>query len=48
MDKIWDNQDFDGMAMEDRMKMVENCGMELRKLIHTYTGLDTHKFKDFL
>jgi hypothetical protein len=48
MDKIWDNQDFDGMAMEDRMKMVENCGMELRKLIHTYTGLDTHKFEDFL
>jgi hypothetical protein len=48
MDKMWDNQDFDGMSMDDRMKMVESCGLELRKLVHIYTGLDTHKFEDFL
>jgi hypothetical protein len=48
MDKMYDNQDFDEMNIEDRMKMAHSCGLELRKLIHTYTGLDTHKFEDFL
>jgi len=48
MDKIFDNQVKDDMDVEDRMKMAESCGLELRKLIHTYTGLDTHKVKDFL
>ena len=48
MDKMWDNQEFDDMDMEERMKMAESCGLELRKLIHTYTGLDTHKFEDFI
>lgn len=48
MDKMYDNQNFDNMATEDRMNMAESCGLELRKLIHTYTGLDTHKYEDFL
>jgi hypothetical protein len=43
MDKIYDNQNFDNMDMEDRIKMVQTAGEELRKLIHTYTGLDLHK-----
>lgn len=48
MDKLWDNQEFDGMKMEDRIDMAVSCGSELRKLIHTYTGLDTHKVEEFL
>jgi hypothetical protein len=32
----------------NEFKMAESCGLELRKLIHTYTGLDTHKLEDFL
>lgn len=48
MDKMFDNQDYDKMAIDDRMNMAESCGHELRKLIHTYTGLDTHKIEDFL
>lgn len=48
MDKIYDNQDYDKMDIENRFKMAESCGLDLRKLIHTYTGLDTHKFEDFL
>jgi hypothetical protein len=48
MDKMYDNQNYDGMDIEDRLKMVETCGNELRKLIHTFTGLDTHKIEDFL
>lgn len=48
MDKLWDNMEFDKMDKEKRMKMATNCGLELRKLIHTFTGLDTHKFEEFL
>jgi hypothetical protein len=48
MDKMYDNQDSDKMNIEDRMKMAVSCGFELRKLIHTYTGLDTHKIEEFL
>jgi hypothetical protein len=48
MDKMYDNQNYDDMDIEDRLKMVETCGNELKKLIHTYTGLDTHKIEDFL
>ena len=48
MDKMYDNQNYDFMQEEDRMKMATNCGKELHKLIHTYTNLDTHKFEDFL
>ena len=48
MDKMWDNQEYDDMNNEDRLKMANSCGMELRKLIHTYTGLDTHKVEDFI
>ena len=43
MDKLFDNQNFDNMSMEDRMKMAQSAGEELRKLIHTYTGLDTYE-----
>ena len=48
MDKMYDNQDYDKMDIEDRIKMSESCGKELRKLIHTYTGLDTHNTEIFL
>jgi len=48
MDKMYDNQEYDKMDIENRFKMAESCGLDLRKLIHTYTGLDTHKFEDFL
>ena len=48
MDKMYDNQEYDGMNIEDRLKMAESCGLNLRKLIHTYTGLDTHKLEEFI
>ena len=48
MDKMWDNQNFDKMQFEYRENMAVQCGFDLRKLIHTYTGLDTHKIEDFL
>jgi len=48
MDKMYDNQSRDDMSIDDRIKMTESCGLALRNLIHTYTGLDTHKFEEFL
>ena len=48
MDKMWDNQDYDKMQFKDRENMAVQCGLDLRKLIHTYTGLDTHKIEEFL
>lgn len=47
-DKMYDNQDYDGMPNDDRVKMAEKCGRELHKLIHTYTGLDIQKVEEFL
>ena len=48
MDKLWDNQEFDNMSMEDRENMALSCGNELRKVIHTYTGIDTHEVEKLL
>ena len=46
MDKMYDNQN--GMSLDERIQMAERCGLDLRNLIHTYTGLDLHKFEEFL
>lgn len=48
MDKLFDNQNYDKMDIENRMKMAESCGNDLRKLIHTYTNIDTHNINEFL
>jgi hypothetical protein len=48
MDKMYDNQDYDKMSLEDRINMTFKCGEDLRKLIFTYTNLDTHKVEEFL
>ena len=48
MDKMYDNQNDNKMNVDDRLKMAEKCGLDLQKLIHTYTNLDTHKIEQFL
>lgn len=48
MDKMYDNQDYDNISLEDRILMANQCGLDLRKLIHTYTGLDTHDVENFI
>ena len=48
MDKMYDNQEYDKMSIEDRINMATRCGLDLRNLIHTYTGLDTHQIEKFL
>ena len=39
-DKIWDLRGKEEIELADACNMAENCGKEIRKLIHTYTGID--------
>ena len=43
MDKIWELQNKENIPMEDRLKMVDKCGKDVRRLVKTYTNIDTHK-----
>lgn len=40
-DKVHDLQTDEGMKLKYGLEMAESLGNEIRKLIHTYTGLDT-------
>lgn len=48
MDKMYEVQERENMDLKDRMKMAEVCGKELKKFIHTYTGLDTYQIEELL
>jgi len=48
MDKLFDNQNYDKMDIENRKKIAFSCGNDLRKLIHTYTNLNTQIINEFL
>lgn len=39
--KVHDLQVAENMALNDALNMVDSLGKDLRKLIKTYTGLDT-------
>lgn len=42
-DKVHDLQVDEKMKLKHGLEMAESLGNELRKMIHTYTGLDTHE-----
>ena len=42
MDKIWELQEDEKIDMEDRVKMVERWGQDVRQLVKTYIDIDTH------
>lgn len=44
MDKIWELQVDEKIDMETREAMAVKCGEDLRKLIKTYTNLDSFDF----
>ena len=44
MDKIYNLQEDENIAMEDRLNMVESAGTDLRMLIKKYTNIDTYDF----
>lgn len=42
MDKIWELQTNEKIPIEERMKMAQKCGEDVRALVKTYTDIDTH------
>lgn len=42
MDKMWDLQEDEDLEIEDRLNMASKAGQEIRRLIKTYTGIDSH------
>lgn len=44
VDKMWELQCYEKMSMKDKMNMAQKAGEDLRKLIKTYTDIDTHNF----
>ena len=43
VDKIFELQENENMTLEDRLKMVEKVGGEIRKIVKVYTDIDTHE-----
>ncbi|PCI28436.1 hypothetical protein COB55_03885 [Candidatus Wolfebacteria bacterium] len=43
MDKMWELQENENMDMKDRINMSNKVGEDIRKLVKTYTNIDTHK-----
>ena len=43
MDKMFDLQEYEDMTLETRCQMATKVGEEIRQLIKTYTGIDTHE-----
>jgi hypothetical protein len=43
MDKIWVLQEKENTPFEDRMKMVEHAGQEVRRIVLEMTSIDTTK-----
>ena len=41
VDKVFDCMQRDGIPYEDQLKMVQSAGEEIKRIIHTYTGIDT-------
>lgn len=48
MDKLFEVMNFDNMALEERLKMAEKCGLDLKDYIYKYTNIDTHKIENYL
>ena len=48
MDKLFEVMNFDNMALEERLKMAEKCGLDLKDIIFKYTNIDTHKIENYL
>lgn len=42
MDKMWELQEVESLSIEDRCNMANKVGEDIRKLVKTYTDIDTH------
>lgn len=44
IDKMFDLQESENMAKEERVAMAEKCGAEIRQLLKTYCNVDSFEF----
>ena len=44
MDKMWELQCNENLSLEDKSNMAQKAGEDLRRLVKTYTDIDTHNF----
>ena len=44
MAKVWELQEKEGLDLIDREAMSTKCGQEIRKLVKTYTDIETFDF----
>ena len=44
MDRMWKLQEKENLPIEDRKNMAEKAGEQLRKLVKTFTDIDTFNF----
>ena len=42
MDSLWNMQELTDMTLDERLDMAEEAGLDIKKLIMKYTGIDTH------
>ena len=42
MDSLWNMQELADMTLDERLDMAEEAGLDIKKLIMKYTGIDTH------
>jgi hypothetical protein len=42
VDKMWELQVDESIDFEDRIKMAVKLGEDIRKMVKTYTDIDTH------
>lgn len=44
LDNMWNLQESENISLEDRGKMAQKAGEELRKFIKTFVNIDSHDF----
>lgn len=44
MCKEWELQEKENLPLEDREAMSIKCGQEIRRIVKTFTDIDTHNF----
>lgn len=44
LDKMWELNESENFTIEERVRMAEKLGGDVRKLIKTYTDIDSHDF----
>jgi len=48
MDKMYDLMEREDMPITDKLKMAEQCGKDIHRIIKVYTDIDVHEPQQFI